>query len=127
MDEGQDVDGFESWDAGLARLEDVLLAAPLDRALPDLDDLLEQAKVPLSLVQHDERALKLINEALLARPFATRDEVARTRQHLEMMALEVEVLTERLADPDTDAATRAQSLARLDEVRRQLSEVRDLL
>ncbi len=120
--------GFDepgSWDAALARLEDVLLGLPEDRALPNLDELLRAAKVSREVVRQDDRALKLLREAMLARPLADPDEVTRIRNHVEMMTLEVEVLTERIRDPQTDQAVAARALARLDEIRVALAEVRD--
>ena len=120
--------GFDepgSWDAALARLEDVLLGLPEDRALPDLDELLRAAKVSREVVRQDERALKLLHEAMLARPLSDRDEVTRIRNHVEMMTLEVEVLTERIRDRETDPATAARALSRLDEIRIALGEVRE--
>ena len=114
-----------SWDDALCRLEDVLLAAPFDRALPDLDVLLDRARVELAWVHEDERALKLLGEAVLARPLGHVDAVRRSRAHVEMMTLEVEVLTHRLRDPATsqDAARRAAE--RLRELADQLDRLRD--
>lgn len=120
--------GFDepgSWDAALARLEDVLLGLPEDRALPDLEELLRAAKVSRDVVRQDDRALKLLREAMLARPLSDPDEVTRIRNHVEMMTLEVEVLTERIRAPETDPAVAARALARLDEIRVALAEVRD--
>jgi hypothetical protein len=118
--------GFEL-DLAVTRLEDVLLALPYDRALPELDVLLERAGVPAELLHRDERVLKVLHEAIAARPFADLDAVRRTRTEVELLTLEVEVLTERLGTTSFDASLRDRTLTRLDEVRRRLDEVRDQL
>lgn len=118
--------GFE-FDLAVARLEDVLLALPYDRALPELDVLLDRANVPAELLHRDERVLKVLHEAIAARPFAELDAVRRTRTEVELLTLEVEVLTDRLAAPTSDVTLRERTLRRLDEVRRRLDEVRDQL
>ena len=132
MSDDQDVtplsgDDPGAWDDALCRLEDVLLAAPFDRALPDLDQLLARARVTRRFLQQDERARKLISEAVLARPFADHEDVRRSRAHVEMMVLEVEVLTQRLRDPDTPTELAARASDRLHELRAQLARLRDEL
>ena len=122
---GEDRPG--AWDDALCRLEDVLLAAPFDRALPDLEVLLARAGVTRAFLHADDRALKLLHEAVLARPFADPDEVHRSRTHVEMMVLEVEVLTARLASPDTSTKVAADASARLDELAVQLRRLREEL
>jgi len=117
-------DSDEDEDAALARLEDVLLAAPDDRALPDLDVILARAKYPVELLRRDERALKLLNEALLARPLSSHEEVAATRTHLELMTLEVEVLTARLTELDVERAVIDRSRERLGVLRDELEDIR---
>jgi hypothetical protein len=114
-----------AWDDALCRLEDVLLAAPYDRALPDLDTLLERAGVPRAFVREDDRALKLLREAILARPYAEHEAVRRSRAHVEMMVLEVEVLTHRLRDPETSADVADRARARIEELTSQLDRLRD--
>lgn len=114
----------EDDDAALARLEDVLLATPEDRALPDLEVILARAKYPAELLRRDERALKLLNEAVLARPLSSREEVSATRTHLELMTLEVEVLTARLTDPATEPDVIQRSRERLGVLREELEEIR---
>lgn len=121
-DPGHDTPG--SWDDALCRLEDVLLLAPFDRALPDLDELLHRADVTLSYVLQDERALKLLGEAVIARPFSSSDRLRRSRAHVEMMSLEVEVLTHRLRDAATDPMVAERAMQRLDELAAQLAELR---
>lgn len=116
-------DPIEDEDAALARLEDVLLATPEDRALPDLEVLLARAKYPEELLRRDERALKLLNEAILVRPLSSRDEVTAARTHLELMTMEVEVLTARLRDPGMDETVVKRSLLRLEELRREVAEI----
>ena len=124
-DPSHEPDGPGAWDDALCRLEDVVLAAPFDRALPDLDELLRRAEVPLVFVQQDERALKLIREAMLARPFSAHADVQRSRAHVEMMSLEVEVLTHRLRDPATSPDVAERATARLDELTTELERLRD--
>ncbi|MEX1178369.1 MAG: hypothetical protein WEB09_07895 [Nitriliruptor sp.] len=114
-------------DAALSRFEDVLLALPLDRALPDLDVLLARADVPREVLYRDERACKVLHEAVLARPFADIDRVARVRTEVELLTLEVEVLTDRLDDEHAAAADVRRAAARLAEVRRRLEEIRGRL
>lgn len=124
-DPSHEPDGPGAWDDALCRLEDVVLAAPFDRALPDLDELLRRAAVPLAFVQQDERALKLIREAMLARPLSAPADVQRSRAHVEMMSLEVEVLTHRLRDPATPPEAAEHAAARLDELTAELDQLRD--
>jgi hypothetical protein len=114
-------------DAALSRLEDVLLALPVDRALPDLDQLLERAGVPRELLGRDERVLKVLHEAVLARPFGDLDDVGRARTEVELLTLEVEVLTDRLGAGTTAGDEVARAVARLAEVRSRLEAIRDQL
>jgi hypothetical protein len=114
-------------DTALSRLEDVLLALPIDRALPDLDQLLAAAAVPADLLRRDERVLKVLHEALIARPFGDVDEVGRVRTEVELLTLEVEVLGDRLDDDATGDDEVARAVARLAEVRARLEELRDTL
>jgi hypothetical protein len=111
-------------DAALTRLEDLLLGLPYDRALPDLDTLLEHAEVPVELLRRDERALKLLHEAVVARPFGSLDAVQRVRTEVGLLTLEVELLTDRLADADAPEVTVVRSKQRLAEVRVRLDEIR---
>ena len=114
-----------AWDDALCRLEDVLLAAPYDRALPDLDVILARARVPREFLRQDERAMKLLSEAVLARPYSAHDDVRQSRAHVEMMTLEVEVLTHRLEDPHTPVEVARQATDRLAELADQLARLRD--
>lgn len=114
-------------DAALSRLEDVLLALPTGRALPDLDRLLARAGVPRELLQRDERALKVLHEAILARPFGDRDDIGRARTEVELLTLEVEVLGDRLADDAASDDEVVRATTRLREVRRRLEALRDQL
>lgn len=63
-------------------------------------------------------------EDVLARPFAEPAQVRRSRAHVEMMALEVEVLTQRLQDPQTPPELAERAVIRLDELAGQLARVR---
>lgn len=112
-------------DAALARLEDLLLSLPFDRAVPDLAPLLADAGLPQELLLHD-RARKVLHEALLARPFGDRDEVARVRTEVDLLALELDVLVDRLevARTQGDAAALASLGTRLAEIRQRSRELR---
>lgn len=114
-------------DVALARLEELLQALPYDRALPPLEVILERAGIPEELLRRDDRVLKVLHEAIVARPFGHLDEVAGARTEIELLTLEVELLTDRLADRDADADTVARASVRLTAVRERLHEVRDLL
>jgi hypothetical protein len=112
-------------DEALARLEDVLLELPFERAVPDLSEVLARAEVDRSLLLRDERAMKLLHEALVARPFGTLEVVQRVRTEVELLTLEVELLTERFAD--ADAREGQQIASRLEAVRSRLEELRGQL
>jgi hypothetical protein len=114
-------------DAALCRLEDVLLALPVDRALPDLDRLLGEARIPRELLRRDERVLKVLHEAVLARPFGDLDEIERVRTEVELLTLEVEVLTDRLGGDAVTEDEVVRATTRLAEVRRRLEAIRDQL
>ncbi len=114
-------------DLARARLEDLLLSLPYDRALPELPDLLDRAGIPPALLRRDDRLLKVLNEAVLARPLGSIAEVETLRTEVELLTLEVEVLTDRLADRATTAVELDEVLRRLRVVRARLEEVRDVL
>jgi hypothetical protein len=99
----------------------------VDRALPDLDRLLGEARIPRELLRRDERVLKVLHEAVLARPFGDLDEVERVRTEVELLTLEVEVLTERLGSEATTDDEVVRAATRLAEVRRRLEAIRDQL
>lgn len=111
-------------DAALGRLEDVLLALPYDRALPDLADILAAAGITRRHLAADDRTLKVLHEAIVARPLATSDEIATVRTKVELLTLEVGVLTEQLADPATSAADAARMGDRLAVIRQDLDRIR---
>lgn len=111
-------------DVALGRLEDVLLALPYDRALPDLADILTGAGITAAHLRRDDRTLKVLHEAMLARPLATSDEIATVRTQVELLTLEVGVLTEQLADPTTPAGDVERASERLLTVRQQLDRIR---
>lgn len=114
-------------DAAVGRLEDVLLAQPYDRALPDLDDLLDRAGIPAAVVRRDDRALKALNEAVLARPFADLDQVVAARVEVELLTLEVEVLTEQLQAGASGTSSLLAANERLHEVRSVLERLQSQL
>lgn len=114
----------------LCRLEDVLLSLPMDRALPGLDALLRAARVGPELLE-DDRAHKLLHEALLARPLGDLEVVQTLRTEVELLSVEVSVLSERLLTAgDTGGTTRrdeAADRARLAVIRARLAAIRRVL
>lgn len=128
---GDEPAGWDRRDEAVARLEDHILGLPYDRALPALSDLLAEAGVDRALLRSDERARKVVHEAILARPLADVDEVAARTAEVELLVLEVAVLTEELhaaqqPDADADAAGRADAAAtRLRAIRARLGELRE--
>lgn len=111
-------------DEALNRLEDVLLRYPFDRALPDLATILRDAGVGEDLLRTDDRATKLLHEAIVARPLSSLDAVAQLRTEVELLTLEVQVLSDRLVDPATPEAELARASARLTVIRERLAELR---
>lgn len=110
-------------DEALGRIEDVLLDLPFDRAVPDLSDLLAAAGVGLEVLR-DERVRKLLHEASVARPFGSLDAVQRVRTEVELLTLEVELLTDRLAAPGTSTDEVANATRRLGAIRARLVSLR---
>jgi hypothetical protein len=93
---GADVDAWDACEAAVARLEEHVLSLPYDRALPGLDELLAGAGVSHDLLWQDERARKTLHEAILARPLSTLGVVADRSAEVELLVLEVQVLTQTL-------------------------------
>lgn len=116
-----------SWDEALQRLEDLLLSYPTERALPDLDELIYRAGLPDDFLHEDERALKVLREAIAARPLSSSEQVAQINTEVELMTLEVAVISERLASDATPTADARRAATRLSEVRRRLDAIRDQL
>lgn len=119
-----------NWDelhVAASRLEEHLAGLPYDRALPDLETVLADAGVPAELLRQDERARKVLHEAILARPLASHEAVEQRRVEVELLTLEVSVLTQTLrrSDPEQDEARRAA--ARLAWIRTRLEELREVL
>lgn len=113
-------------DRAVARLQEVLEALPRTRALPDIDELLVAAGADRSLLE-DERACKLLQEAIRQRPLSSLEEVRVLRTEVELLTVEVGVLRERLGGSAIAAAQRQELLARLDRLRRRCQQVADLL
>ncbi len=114
------------WDeqhAAVSRLEEHLAGLPDDRALPDLATILADADVPMEVVEADERARKVLHEAILARPLASHEAVEQRRVEVELLTIEVGVLTATL-DAGADAAATAAARARLAQIRDRLSSLR---
>lgn len=110
----------------LARLQDVLERLPTTRALPGLDHVLGLAGAPRELLV-DERARKLLAEAIAHRPLAAVEEVRVLRTEVELLTVEVGVLGERLTDPTLSAADRRELVERLGRVRARLTQLTQLL
>ena len=115
------------FDEMLGRLEDVLLSYSYDRALPDLPTILREAGIGQEFLRADDRAIKVLHEAIVARPLGTHDSVARIKTEVELLTLEVRVLTERLRDPRATRDETERASARLARVRRRLDEIRGQL
>ena len=129
MDDGAAA-GWDARDEAVARLEDHLLSLPYDRALPGLQQLLAAADVDPDLLRRDERARKIVHEAILARPLSDADVVATRTAEVELLVLEVSVLTEDLRAgrrPGADEVDRERAeaaAARLVAIRARLEELR---
>ena len=113
-------------DRAVSRLQEVLEQLPRTRALPDLDALLAQAGADRWLLT-DERARKLIDEALRDRPLSSLEEVRVLRTEVELLTVEVGVLEDRLTDPDLATADRAALQARLRRIRTRWEQLADQL
>jgi hypothetical protein len=121
-------DGRERcWDEALDRLESFLLAYPEDRALPDPAEIVIAADLPEAFLREDDRARKIYLDALWARPLSSLERIAQLRTEVELLTLEVRVVTEQLSRADaTDEEMRAASErvarvgSRLDEIKRLL-------
>lgn len=117
-----------NWDelhAAASRLEEHLAALPYDRALPDLATILDGAGVPLTLLQQDERARKVLHEAILARPLASHEAVEQRRTEVELLTLEVSVLRATLERSPADSPDADRARRRLAAIRARLGELRE--
>jgi hypothetical protein len=108
----------------VSRLEEHLAGLPVDRALPDLATILADADVPMEVVQGDERARKVLHEAILARPLSSHAAVEQRRVEVELLTLEVEVLTAALRQADDDPERAGRARARLTAIRARLAALR---
>ncbi|MFN2556704.1 MAG: hypothetical protein ABR592_07495 [Nitriliruptorales bacterium] len=116
-----------SWDEALERLEDFVSSYPTDRALPDLAGIAAQAGVPRRFLSEDERARKVLLEAMVARPLSSLEQVGRIRTEVEFLILEVQMLAERLASTGLTREQTSQVASRLDDVRSRLTQIRTQL
>lgn len=114
-----------SWDEAVARLEEVLAAHSFDRALPPLEELLAEADMDPAILASDERALKILSEAVLARPLSTLEAVQAVRTEVEFLAVEVGMIQQRLTDEAMSEEELAKSRRRLDEIRNQINSITD--
>ncbi len=114
-----------SWDAALARLEDFLASYPYSRALPDPAVIAHEASLPADFLREDDRARKLLLDAIEARPLSSMEEVTRLRTEVELLVVEVGVLTERLTTAaEVGGDTLRESEERLVRLRRRLEQIR---
>lgn len=116
-----------SWDEYLERLEDFVNSYPLGRALPDLAGIVVRARVPRRFLREDERARKVLLEAIAARPLSSLEQIGRVRTEVELLILEVEMLAEHLASTGLTREQTRQVSTRLDEVRARLAQIRTQL
>lgn len=116
-----------SWDEALERLENFVGSYPLDRVLPDLPAIVALARLPDRFLEEDERAHKVILEAIAARPLSSIEQVSHVRTEVELLTLEVRVLVERLLAVDLTSEEAEELAHRLDEVRVRLAEIRTQL
>lgn len=126
-DTGQPHEHTARWlehDRALARFEDYLASLPLGRALPDVATLAHAAGIDPDLVRRDDRARKLLDEAVLSRPYADPDAVSDARTEVELLTLEVAMLTEQLADLEPEVVAARRARRRLREVRARLDGIR---
>lgn len=114
------------WDDALHRLESLLHGLPEDRALPPLDELVASADLPEDFLREDDRARKLLHEAIVVRPLRHVDRVAQLRTEVELLTLEVELLVDRIAATD-EPSEASDAVDRVDEVRARLEQIRRLL
>lgn len=82
-------------DEDLLRLEAVLGNFPDHRALPDVEELLAAAGLDAGVLD-DERARKLLLDALTTRPHGHLDSVRVVATEVELLVLEVAELTAAL-------------------------------
>jgi hypothetical protein len=120
-------DWSSPWDDALQRLETVLAHLPESRALPPLDEIIAEADLPPEYLHEDDRARKLLHEALAARPLSSVTGVAKLRTEVELLTLEVEVLADRLRSEDTDPVHAREAAERIEGVRTRLEEISRLL
>ncbi len=125
--DGREGAATPSWDEALERLEDFVSSYPLDRALPDLVGIAARAGVTRRFLCEDERARKVLLEAIAARPLSSLEQVGRVRTEVELLILEVQMLAERLASSGLTREQTRQVATRLDDVRGRLAQIRTQL
>lgn len=109
-----------SWDEAVSRLEEVLARHPFDRALPPIEQLLDEARIDRDVLAGDERAQKILDEAVRARPLSTLEAIAEVRTQVEVLSVEVGMLHRQLAG---EALTDEE----LEDAGRRLAAIRALL
>lgn len=113
-------------DEDLQRLEAVLGEFPDHRALPDVEELLASAGLGLEVLE-DERARKLVMDALSTRPHGHLEGVRAVSTEVELLVLEVRELTAALRSGTLDRAGLDRIDDRLAWARQRLSELQDEL
>lgn len=111
-------------DEDLQRLEAVLGRQPDHRALPDVDQLLAEAGVDASLLDEDDRARKLLADAIITRPFGDLADVRAVATEVELLVLEVRQLAATL---EAGGPMSGVLEDRLMWARKRLTELRELL
>ncbi len=118
--------GQLSWDEALERLETFVERYPRSRAMPGLEGIARRADVPVDFLREDERAHKVLFGALAGRPLSTVESLRQAHTEVELLLLEVRVLTERL-ESTSDSARIRRTSERLAYIRRRLNEIRSKL
>lgn len=116
-----------SWDEAVARLEEVLAGHPYDRALPPVEQLLAEARIGREVLAGDERAQKILDEAVRARPLSTLDAIAEVRTQVEVLSVEIGMLHRQLASEALTDDELEDAGLRLAAIRALLDETSELL
>jgi hypothetical protein len=119
--------GAEDWDEALTRLEEFLLAYPAGRALPDPETIATAAALPPGFLVDDDRARKVLLDAVAHRPLGTFESVSEIQTEVELLTLEVRAITGRLASGRLSDRELDDHRRRLARVRSRLEQIRGIL